>query len=388
MKTMKSKRLLILSVSVGHGHVRAAEALAAGVRQWFPEHQARHLDLLALTPVLFRKAYKDMYLKLVQNHPEVWAYIYNRFDNSKADSFFEKMRRKLESACTRQLRRVLDNYDPDHIICTHFMPQQVLARWKDKKRLSAPLWSCITDFVAHRFWLEKGMEGYFTATEENRWRMRQRGLSDANIYCFGIPVLPSFTPPPDPASARRRAAEKFSLDSQKPCFLLMGGGAGIGDMQNLAQRIMDLFAGLQLVVLCGSNRKLLSQLQDLDYPGRLLPLGFTDQVAELLALCDLLITKPGGLTTVECLAMGKPMLIYAPIPGQEEYNADYLLENRAAFKAPDASGLLWRIERLLREKDLLSELAANAAALGKPDAARKILSAVMGVSYMRPATGA
>jgi processive 1,2-diacylglycerol beta-glucosyltransferase len=373
-------RLLILSVAVGHGHVRAAEALAAGVRQWFPQHQVRHLDLLALTPVLFRKAYKDMYLKLVQNHPEVWAYIYNRFDNSKADSFFEKTRRKLESACTQQLRRALDSYAPDHIICTHFMPQQVLARWKRKKRLSVPLWSCITDFVAHRFWLEEGMEGYFTATAENQWRMRRRGLTGANIYCFGIPVLPSFTPPPDPAAARRRAAEKFALDSRKPCFLLMGGGAGIGDMQSLARGIMDLFTDLQLIVLCGSNKKLLSQLQTLDYPGRLLPLGFSDEVAELLSLCDLLITKPGGLTSVECLAMGKPMLLYAPIPGQEEYNADYLLENRAALKAPDASGLLWRIERLLKEKGLLSELAANAAALGKPEAARRILATVLGAS--------
>ncbi|MDR1397130.1 MAG: glycosyltransferase [Desulfarculales bacterium] len=377
---MESKRLLILSVSVGHGHARAAEALAAGVEQWFPEHEARHIDLLTLTPALFRKAYKDMYLKLVQNHPEVWAYIYNHFDNSKAGGFFEKMRRKLESACNHQLRRVLGNYAPDYIICTHFMPQQVLARWKRKKRISLPLWSCITDFVAHRFWLEEGMDGYFTATVENEWRMRQRGLADANIYCSGIPVLPSFSPPAEPAAARRQAAGKFSLDPDKLCFLLMGGGAGIGDMQNLAGQIMGLPKGPQLVVLCGNNNKLLGQMRAMDYGTNLLPLGFTNEVAELLSLCDLVITKPGGLTTVECLAMGKPMLIYSPIPGQEEYNADYLLENRAALKAPDASGLMWRIERLLREKGLLSELAANAAALGKPDAARQILATVLGAS--------
>ncbi len=377
---MAGKRILALSVSAGHGHVRAADALVAGTARWFPENEARQVDLMSLTPTLFRKAYKDSYLKLVQSHPALWGYIYSRTDLARADSALARLRKAIESACNKKLLEIIQDYAPDHIICTHFMPLQVLARWKGKGRLATPVWTCVTDFVAHRFWLEPGQQGYFTADEENVWRMRQRGLESENIRATGIPVMPEFTPPADAAKARREAAELFGLDPQKTTFLLMGGGAGVGNMQELTTDLLALPEDFQLVALAGKNQRLLEDLraQADSHAGRLFPLGFTSEVHLLLAAADLVITKPGGLTTVECLAMGKPMLVCSPIPGQEEQNADFLLENGAALKAADKSGLLWRVTRLLREPQTLERMGKNAAALGRPYAARDILAEVLG----------
>ena len=386
---MAGKKVLLLSVSAGHGHVRAAEGLAAGIDTWFPGHESRHIDLMSLVPALFNKAYKGSYLKLIRSHPRVWGYIYDKADRFERDSRTENLRRGIESACNKKLLPIVAEYQPDHIICTHFMPIQFLTRWKRKGRITTPIWSCVTDFVAHRFWLEPGLDGHFTADEENVWRMRSRGLENERIFATGIPVLPAFIPPRDKErreAAAREARDRFGLDTARPVILMMGGGAGVGNMLDLARRLFALPAEFQLVVLAGQNKALLAELEreKAAFHGRLHPMGFTNEVPALLAASDLVISKPGGLTTVECLAMGKPMLVYSPIPGQEEQNADLLLESGAALKAPDGFGLVWRVGRLLEQPERLARLAENAAALGKPYAARDILAEVFGET---PAAG-
>lgn len=376
---VSGKKLLILSVSAGNGHVRAAEGLVAGLERWFPGNTAKHLDLMTLVPMLFRKTYKDGYLTLVQTNPDIWGVLYGRTDKQR-ETVLSGIRRGIESACNKKLIPVLKEYAPDHIVCTHFMPLQVLARWKAKGRLTQPIWTCITDFVTHRFWLEPGQDGYFCSGEEDAWRLGMRGLDPARVFPTGIPVMPDFLPSGDPAIARADAANRFGLDPAKTTFLLMGGGAGFGKMSETAKALLDIADSFQLIALAGRNKAQLEELLSLAaaYPGRLLPMGFTNEVPALLACSDLVISKPGGLTTVECLATGKPMLAYAPIPGQEEHNADYLLECGAAMKALDLPGLTWRVRKLLTEPDRLARLTAAAAAAGKPYAARDILARILG----------
>ena len=161
---------------------------------------------------------------------------------------------------------------------------------------------------------------------------------------------------------------------------MMAGGAGIGGMEILAAELLKLNEDFQLVTLAGRNRELLAALEGIamEHQGKLFPIGFSSEVERIMAVADLVITKPGGLTTSECLAMGLPMIIVSPIPGQEERNADFLLENGAALKAHDGAALTWRINRLLKEPKLLRRLAKHAAALGNPFAARTILETVLG----------
>jgi len=233
-------------------------------------------------------------------------------------------------------------------------------------------------------WVMPHIAGYFAANDEVAFRMRAAAIAAETIHVTGIPIMPAFAQP----LSRDECAREFGIDPMRPTFLLMGGGAGVGQLDQVAERLMSAARDFQLVVLAGKNVAVLAKLQKLamQHPGRLFAQGFTHQVERLMACADLVITKPGGLTSSECLAMGVPMIVHSPIPGQEERNADYLLEQGAAMKAVDTLGLEFRIQMLLAEPQHLQLMRDKAAALGRPQAARNVLQIVLSALAARGAT--
>ncbi len=377
MTNRKGKpKIAIFSVSAGAGHVRAAQALQAAADKWHPGIETVHIDLMDLVPKIFRKVYVDSYLRIVESHPALWGYLYERTDQEKADSSLNRLRIAIERLNTQKLGKVLKEIDPDHLICTHFLPAQLLSRKISAGSFRRPVWVQVTDFDLHTLWVQERMSGYFAANDEVAWRMEDRGIPRHTVHITGIPVMPVFGVP----LPRKECAVEIGLDPEKRTLLMMSGGAGIGGIETLAERLMELREDFQLVALAGRNERLLENLRQIAsrHPGRLFPLGFTTTIERVMAACDLAITKPGGLTTSECLAVGLPMIVVSPIPGQEERNADFLLENGAALKASGAASLAYRTSRLLNEPGLLRKLGESALRLGKPDAARAVLDIVLG----------
>ena len=372
---MTQKKLLILSVSAGAGHMRAAEAIRAHAQLHHEGIDAVHLDVMNFVSSGFRKLYAEYYIKLVNKAPALWGYLYHATNEAKPDSSREKMRQALERLNTSALLKEIDRVQPDAIICTHFLPAELLSRLIRKHGFTCPVWVQVTDFDLHRMWVHEHMAGYFAASEEVAFRMRAQGIPDAAISVTGIPIMPVF----GAALKRSECACEFGLDPQRKTILLMGGGAGLGSLDTVAARLLALGTDFQLIVLAGKNADALEALNALAlrHPGRLLAQGFTDKVERLMACADLVITKPGGLTTSECLAMGLPMIVNAPIPGQEERNADYLLEQGVAMKAFDSVTLEYRVRYLLDNPAKLAEMRAKALLLGRPDAARAVLAVVM-----------
>src|SRR6266545_1036630 len=158
------RRLLLLSVSAGAGHSRAAEALRAEAQASFPKVEAKHIDLMTLVPQSFRALYANYYIKIVEHHPSVWAYLYHATDRMPRDVLFAKTRRTIERLNTRKLHDLLKEFAPDHIICTHFLPAELLAHDIKRGRAVPPVWVQITDFDLHRMWVQSGMRGYFAAS--------------------------------------------------------------------------------------------------------------------------------------------------------------------------------------------------------------------------------
>ena len=372
---MTKKKILLLSVSAGAGHMRAAEAIRAYAD--LPEYavEAKHLDVMDFVTAGFRKVYTDFYIKLVNKAPTLWGYLYQITNEAEADSTLQKFRRGVERLSTKSLLKEISAFKPDAIICTHFMPAELLSRMLRKNTLNCPVWVQVTDFDLHRMWVHEHMTGYFAANDEVAFRMRAQGIADAAIAVTGIPIMPTFAQPLD----RAECAREFGLDAQRTTILLMGGGAGLGSLDAIAERLLALEANFQLIVLAGKNVPALAALQALAkrYPKRLVPQGFTNQVERLMACADLVITKPGGLTTSECLAMGLPMIVNAPIPGQEERNSDFLLEQGVALKAFDRVTLEYRVRYLLEHPAKLAEMRDKARALGRPGAARQVLARVL-----------
>jgi processive 1,2-diacylglycerol beta-glucosyltransferase len=372
---MTVKKILLLSVSAGAGHMRAAEAIRAFAAEDEAKIEATHLDVMNFVPAGFRKIYTDFYINLVNKYPTTWGYLYQVTNEAEPDSFMQRMRRQVERLNTRALLKEIAALKPDAIVCTHFLPAEILANAIRKAKLNCPVWVQVTDFDLHRLWVQENMAGYFAANDEVAFRMRAQGIAAAHIHVTGIPIMPAF----GQALDRATCANEYGLDPKRTTILLMGGGAGLGSMDTIASRLLALRDDFQLIVMAGKNAAALAALQTLAqaYPDRLVPQGFTDKVERLMACADLVITKPGGLTSSECLAMGLPMIVNSPIPGQEERNADFLLEQGVALKAFDSITLEYRVGYLLAHPEKLVDMRRNAQALGRPDAAKQVLAAVM-----------
>ena len=375
-------KLLVLSVSAGAGHVRAAEALvaAAHARGW----SAQHIDVMELVPRLFRRLYAGSFITLVNRSPALWGYLYHASDVVGPDTYLARFRRAIEELNTRRLARAVHQAEPTHIVCTHFLPAQLCARLRAAGVVSAPITTVVTDYDVHALWVQPGQAGFCVAAEEVAWRLDDRlaALPGAPpvppIAVTGIPIASGFAAPP----SRAEAAARFGIDAQRTTLLLMSGAAGVGAMDKLAERMLHVPGDFQIMALAGRNAPLLDRLGKIAarFPGRLFPVGFTEVPEAAMAASDLAITKPGGLTTAECLALGLPMLVVSPIPGQEERNSDYLLEHSAAMKAHDAAGVEYRVRRLLADPDRLARMRAAAPALGRPLAADAVLDQVMAAS--------
>ena len=378
-------QLLILSVSAGNGHVRAGQALCATAEAQTPPCSAIHIDAMAHVASGFRKVYTDWYVQLVNRAPEVWSYLHQKADSTPHSATSQRLRRGIERVSAGPLLREIRRIRPQAIVCTHFLPAELLMRERAKGRIDCPVWLQVTDYDLHNMWLVPDMQGYLAATEEVAFRMRARGLPADRIHVTGIPVMPVFSRPDAPALARDANAVRLGLDPARTVVLMASGGGGMGNLPAMVARVLTLDgpgSDFQVIAVAGRNVAAYEALQALAlrHPGRLVAVGFTDEMEKLMAAADLVVTKPGGLTISECLALGKPMLLVSPIPGQEEHNAGFLMEEGAAWLAYDTIGLEYKLAELMAAPDKLRRMAQKSRALGKPDAARNVLDRVLGAT--------
>jgi processive 1,2-diacylglycerol beta-glucosyltransferase len=369
--TVQRKRILILSVSAGAGHVRAAQALCAAAESAFPRLDVTHLDLMELVPSGFRKVYADSYITVIEHLPLMWAYLYQRTDQTASGSAFSAIRRRIQRLNTRKLDDEIARLAPHAIICTHFLPAELLSQGISKGRPTPPVFVQVTDFDVHGMWIHPHLAGYFVANAEIAARVVARGIASGQTFVTGIPIMPQFSQ----KFARAACAAELGLDPSKPTLLMMAGGAGVGGIDALAEQLVAVERKVQVIALAGRNAELLAALHAVAtrYPKRLFPMPFTRTIERAMAASDLAITKPGGLTTSECLAMGLPMIVISPIPGQEERNADFLLESGVALKAIDSAALTYKVKLLLENPDRLAAMRANMRAHAKPEAAANVL---------------
>lgn len=368
------RRILLLSVSAGAGHVRAAEAILAAAAV-DPAISATHLDAMNFVPWWFRKFYTDGYIGLVNRWPTIWKIVYAASDRSNPDGWAHRIRRFIERRCTRALRREIVAFAPDAIICTHFMPAEIVAREIRDGKVRCPLWVQITDFDLHRMWVQRGVKGYFAGNDEVAFRLQAYGVPADAMRVTGIPVMPAFASAID----RTACAQEIGADPSRLTVLLMAGGAGLGALDEVAQTLLDMGSEFQLIVMAGKNAAALAKLRALApaYRGRLFAQGFTRQPERLMACADLAITKPGGLSTSECLAMGLPMIFNSAVPGQEERNADYLLAEGVAVKGMDSLALAYQTRRLLSNPELLAAMRVRCRTLNRANASKAVLATVL-----------
>jgi processive 1,2-diacylglycerol beta-glucosyltransferase len=291
---------------------------------------------------------------------------------------FSKWSRTFPSPSRTKFKNHLQAFKPDAVLCTHFLPNELLGMLRKKGKSAAaqgaPSFICtiVTDFEAHALWMDPCVDLYCVAADETKARLVARGVAAKNIAVTGIPVSAKFSSKPDAKAVRKN----YGLRDDLPVLLVLGGGFGMGPVAEIMSELNNAPGHFQTLVVAGRNEKLRSKLASQDHKHPTHVLGFSSNMHELMAIADLIITKPGGLTASEALAMGKPLFILNPIPGQEAANSDFLLERGAAAKANRVEDLPFRVGQLIGSKKL-SEMATAAKALGRPFAAQAICDEVL-----------
>ena len=309
-------KIIITSVSAGAGHVRAANAMEAYLKE---VHEVKHIDLMDYSTKWFKHIYADKYIDLINNHPKLWKALYNISDKPTSKEIY-KIRRWMEYKLHNKFFTYLKEANPDVIVSTHFMPPEILIRFREKEKLNFKIHVVVTDFDVHYLWVHQMADHYFVAGENAKQKLIKYGIEAHKITISGIPIMPNFFIEQN----KGFLFNKWNLHTDKKTILLMAGGAGVGELDIVADTILNNFNNIQVIALSGKNENLLNKLNNLShkYGNRILPVGFTNEVHELMSISDLVVTKPGGLSTSECIYLKKPMVLINPIPGQEELNAE------------------------------------------------------------------
>jgi processive 1,2-diacylglycerol beta-glucosyltransferase len=375
------KKVLLLSASAGAGHVRAADAIEKAFKEVEngEGREIQHLDILNYTNKVFRHLYSKAYIDLVNKLPEVPGWVYDKLDKPWKN---ERRRLALDKLNTRPLVKLLRDYQPDLIVCTHFLPAEIVSWLKAKERRASRQVIIVTDFDVHAMWLVHHYEHYFVALDEARAYLEALGIPASKITVSGIPIDPVFAKQKDKQAMRA----KHGLEPDRMTILLSAGGFGVGSVDALIASLLPMKHRVQVVAICGRNEELKKRLTRMaarakpDATVLLKPFGYTKEMDELMTASDIVLGKPGGLTTSEALAKGLVFVIVNPIPGQEERNSDHLLERAVGIRCNNLPVLSYKLDRLLADPKRFATMQANARNMARPNAATEIVEHCLHIS--------
>ncbi|MGZ9583494.1 MGDG synthase family glycosyltransferase [Paenibacillus marinisediminis] len=379
---MHKKRILLLSERFGAGHTQAAHALAVSLRKLSPHVQTRVMELGSFLNPKTAPLIIEAYRKTVSIQPKLVGFMYKtqykRSINPLTSMALHRLFYTHAMSVMRQLR-------PDMIVCTHPIPNAVVARLR-RHGLKVPLYTLITDYDAHGSWVSPGVSKYLVSTPEVRNKLIGHGVTTDLIHVTGIPVHPKFSDKHDLYS-KLIIREQYGL-REMPTILVMGGGWGLMDSEQTNELLTRWSNEIQFIFCIGNNEKLHRRL--LLNPRYRHPnvhiIGYTNEIDKLMDVSDLLITKPGGMTCTEALAKGIPMLFYSPLPGQEEENSLYFTTKGYAEAITSPITITHWMNMLIHNYDEVSsrrrQYEQNAARYDQWACAETILQALgMQISY-------
>jgi len=364
-------RVDIHHATAGAGHKSAALALAAAFKQAGAARDVRVIDALDHTAGWYTNVYREKYLEWVGKRPHLIGYTYDKLNTPWQQ---QKRRLFLDRAAARDYIDLLEKSDADLAICTHFTPSELISWLRKKRRLATPQAVVVTDFDVHAMWLCPNYEHFFVAREEAKVYLGEIDIRPQDIHVTGIPINPAFAIAKDKKAMRI----KHGLLPDVPVVVLSAGGYGVGNIGGLLKEILRVSLPLQVVAICGRNEELKAEVDAIavaarGLPVEILPIGFTTEMDEFMSAADIVVGKPGGLTTSEALAKGLAFIVVNPIPGQEDRNTEHLLQHGAGMRCNHIEVLHWMLERLIADPERLAKMQANARAIGKPNAAMEIV---------------
>jgi processive 1,2-diacylglycerol beta-glucosyltransferase len=368
---MARRGILFMYASPASGHQKAAEAVINAMADLDPRIKCDGVDTVGRAHPMIGRIVSKMYIGMLKHTPEIWDFLY---DNPTVEEATREIREIINLISANKVYSILKQYRPRCIVCTQAVPAATLASLKRRGKLKIPLVGIVTDYGVHSYWLSRHIDFYMVADEEIKRKMVRQGIRESHILVTGIPIDPSFTTRVDKSIERIR----MGLDPYRPTILVMGGSRGLGPLADVVGAIRKVPAPHQVIAVAGNNKRIQKNLAKYfgDDP-RVKILGFTKHMSRLMDASDILISKPGGLTTAECLAKGLPLIMFKPIPGQEEYNAKFIQRHGAGEMAETLDQLAAAVKNFLTHPDHMHTVGENARLIGRPYAAYECAQALL-----------
>lgn len=361
------RRIAILTLSVGAGHLRASSVIESALRDGGDDLEILLVDAIDLARAWFQWVYVGSYWWMLRYAPGAWR------------NLFERRSRKLHRAtapgwvfrrgCIKVLER-FRAFAPELVIATEIGAVEIAALAKREGWFDAPILAVQTDYHAEPPWVQAEVDYYCVGSDEARAQLIGWGASAQRILISGVPIDPGFGSRMD----RLEVLRSLGLIPRKPVVLVMGGGMGPAPLDEIVRSLERCELPLQVIAIAGHNRAMRRRLERLR--GRvaldLVIFGWTSRVTELMASADLLVTKPGGVTVAEALAAGVPLLLTEPLPGPEERHVRYLVERGAAVYAESLAQIPELASAVLTSPARRARMVKRHREMARPDAAHAI----------------
>jgi len=359
------ERVLFFSVSIGAGHDLAAQAVIQEIEYRYPGCRTMVVDTFRYINPMLNKVIVGSYMESLRFNPKIWGYLYEQAE--QGDRFID-LNQILSKMVSVKMEKLINEFCPEAIVCTHAFPAGILSILKGKGKFRVPLIGIMTDYTIHPFWVHQYVDIYVIPCEELKYQLMPYGVTEEKIKPTGIPLRRQFVKKYE----KKKVRADLGLEDMVT-VLVMGGGLGLGEIEEIIDILGMADIGLQVVSITGKNDRLRTKLQLMSATNPLKVFGFVENVAEIMAACDFIVTKPGGLTTAEVLAQELPMVIVNPLPGQEERNTEFLLNTGVAVKVRKIEHLLPELKLLIANQTRLRQIKEMAAIIGKPCSAAAVV---------------
>ncbi len=363
-------RALIFTVTTGQGHNQVAEVLCSSLQEKCVD--TMQIDAFEYITPMLKDAINQGYLVSTKRLPKVYAKGYRMVEKRDPDSHESILTRMLNGVLARKLVKCVEDYQPDVIICTHVFAAIMVSYVTNKLSTDIKTVGIVTDFTMHPYWEDAPMDYYVTANELLNNQAFKKGITPDEIVPVGIPINPKFGKKNEKLYAR----SVLGFDNKRT-ILVMSGSMGYGKVGNMIKALDKSDLDFQIISVCGYNSRLKQKIDKTEFRHKIYNYGFTDKVDLLMDAADCIVTKPGGLTTSEALAKGLPMIIANPIPGQEDRNEEFLLNNGAAIKVSKTCPIDEALFQIFSNDIRLKTMREMVGFLGKPNATQDFVDFIL-----------
>jgi processive 1,2-diacylglycerol beta-glucosyltransferase len=359
-------KALVIYATAGAGHRKAAEAIAKELKS-SGAVETFLVDALDYTGATYKHLYSKTYTLLITKFPWLWGIFFGLLDIPMLQPLIRILRRFFNTINAGPLHRYLERENFDFIFSTHFLTTEVMGYLKRTKKITSRTVCSVTDFDVHRIWLAKGIDYYTVASPWTREKLESLGVPGDRIVLSGIPTDTKFSQPRDLNALRQKLGVKPDVFT----VLMATGSFGIGPIAEILAELPDF----QVLVVCGHNKELCRRLSQAN-KGLAKIYGLVDNMDELMAVSDVIVTKPGGLSIAESLVCGLPMIFFNAIPGQETNNIQVLRRYGVGLSDLSIPQMVEELKRFRSSPETLRAAKENSKSLGKPFAVKDICALV------------